>query len=61
MFKLDRSHIVRHLSISPLNAIPRHTDHARLFDELTRANRRLRALFDARGKGAGLTLSRARR
>lgn len=37
-----------------------HTDHARFFDELTRANRRLRAMFDAKAKGAGLTLSRAR-
>lgn len=38
----------------------RHADHARFFDELTRANRRLRAMFDARAKGQGLTLSRAR-
>jgi len=38
----------------------RHLDHARFFDELTRANRRLRATFDARAKVAGLTLSRAR-
>jgi MarR family transcriptional regulator for hemolysin len=36
------------------------TDTARFFDALTRANRRLRALFDARAKGLGLTLSRAR-
>lgn len=43
-----------------MNAMPRPADHARFFDELTRANRRLRALFDARAKGAGLTLSRAR-
>lgn len=43
-----------------MNAAPRHIDHARFFDELTRANRRLRALFDARAKGMGLTLSRAR-
>ena len=36
-----------------MNAAPRHIDHARFFDELTRANRRLRALFDARAKGMG--------
>lgn len=38
----------------------RRRDHARFFDELTRANRRLRAMFDAHAKGQGLTLSRAR-
>lgn len=43
-----------------MNAPTRQTVHARFFDELTRANRRLRAKFDARAKGLGLTLSRAR-
>jgi MarR family transcriptional regulator for hemolysin len=43
-----------------MNPAARHLDHSRFFDELTRANRRLRAAFDARAKVAGLTLSRAR-
>jgi MarR family transcriptional regulator for hemolysin len=43
-----------------MNATPRNIDHSRFFDALTHANRRLRALFDARAKGLGLTLSRAR-
>lgn len=43
-----------------MNAASRNLQHARFFDELTHANRRLRAMFDARAKGLGLTLSRAR-